>query len=172
MIRMVSADARPVQQDHESDRIGQPMIPPRQEIPLSEGTGKDALKKSALLTRLEYEMRALAVNATLRCNAPVPTADEFQMWAKDLRRGRMSVAGSVVRFLRLIEQREMGAEGRRIALELTTLLQRYIDVLLPASSARTEPKHTTDVDITGETRKARGVVKYGRLTDRLANRSA
>jgi hypothetical protein len=167
--RPVSDAARPAPQDNEYDRIGQPMIPPRNQIPLSEETGKDRWNRSAELTRLEYEMRALAVAATLRCNSPVPTADEFQMWAKDLRRGRMSVAGSVVRFLRLIEQREMGADGRRIALEVTALLERYIDILLPPDAPKAEPVNTVDVDITSETRKARiaRVVHYGRT-----NRSA
>jgi hypothetical protein len=124
-------------------------------IPLPSTTGKERWNKSVKLERILLELRALAVNATLRCNADKPSPAEFEMWAKDLRRGRMNVAGSVIRFLKLIEQREMGAEGRRIALQVNDLLQQYIDILLPADAEIATADNTVDVDITSETRKAR-----------------
>jgi hypothetical protein len=124
-------------------------------IPLPEQTGLERWHKSVALERILLELRAVAVSATLRSSAPMPTPEEFQMWAKDLRRGRNNVAGSVVRFLDLIQRREMGTEGRRIALQVSDLLQQYIDIALPATGEKPTQTNTRAVDISSETRAVR-----------------
>jgi hypothetical protein len=120
------------------------MTTPRKDIPLSHDapttTGKDRWTRSVEIERVMLGLRGLAVSASYRGNAQVPTAGEFEMWAKDLRRGRASIVGSVVRFVRLVEQREMGEEGRRIALEAYRLIGEYIDLALPASEAYKAPR--------------------------------
>jgi hypothetical protein len=114
------------------------------DIPLSHDapttTGKDRWTRSVEIERVMIGLRGLAVSASYRGNANVPTAGEFEMWAKDLRRGRASIVGSVVRFVRLVEQREMGEEGRRIALEAYRLIGEYIDLALPASASQKAPQ--------------------------------
>jgi hypothetical protein len=120
------------------------MTTPSRSIPLSHDaptiTGKDRWTRSVEIERVMLGLRGPAVTATYRGSADVPTAGEFEMWAKDLRRGRASIVGSVIRFVRLVEQREMGEEGRQIALEAYRLIGEYIDLALPSSVAQKAPR--------------------------------
>ncbi len=118
------------------------MTTPTQQIPLSETPGKTAWIKSVQVERIMLQLRALAVEATYRGSADVPMPAELEMWAKDLRRGRMHVAGSMTRFIQLLERRNMGIEGRRIALEATKLVEAYIDIALPAAAPDVKPTRT------------------------------
>jgi hypothetical protein len=134
------------------------MTSPGKDIPLSHDapttTGKDRWTRSVEIERVMLGLRGLAVTATYRGSADVPTAGEFEMWAKDLRRGRASIVGSVIRFVRLVEEREMGEEGRQIALEAYRLIGEYIDLALPSQVTQKGPR----------TR----LVHYSRLSNRSA----
>ncbi len=123
------------------------MTPPLDRIPLSEETGKDRWNKSVQIERLMLKLRDLAVRATYRGNADIATPAEFDQWAKDLRRGRMSIIGSIKRFCDLIDQRHMGEPGRQLKREAAAFVQEYIDISVGAWDITQQPINTRAVDI-------------------------
>ena len=112
-------------------------------------------------------VRELAVRASYRGNAELATPAEFQMWAKDLRRGRANFFGGLIRFFELVDRREMGDEARAIKAEAIALAAEFADLNAPRSDIHQQPANTRAVDISSETRAARGVVQYGKLQGRV-----
>jgi len=147
------------------------MHTPTDDIPLSGLTGKERWNRSVQIERLMLNLRDIACRATYRSNSPLATPAEFEAWSKDLRKGRMSIIGSFKRFVDLIEQRRLGAQGRQLAEEAWSVAYEYMDMLLPADAPKAEAKNTVDVDISSETRRVR-LANYGKALDRVTSRSA
>lgn len=149
--------------DHDHDAAAQ-----RKSIPLPEPpTGKERWAYSVARERILQEMHALALDGTLRPNAPLPTPREFEAWATDLRRGRLSVAGGFPRWVRLLNEREH-PDARRLAEMMLELMRRLMDLELPRPVGPAAPitatKRTGALDVMTEPEVLRALGRRRKIT--------
>ena len=101
--------------------------------PLPAPSGTERWQRSVARERILQELHAIALEGTLRSNADIPTPEQFDAWAKDLRRGRLSIPGGMVRWIELLRRRHH-PEARALALRVNALVLELIDLELPADA--------------------------------------
>lgn len=82
------------------------------------------------LVEIDEESHALALAGTQRAAAPKPVPENMRWWAKDAKKGRLSVFRSFRRWVRLMAKRRC-PEGRALALAMLDLQREVVDLLLP-----------------------------------------
>ena len=98
-------------------------------------TGTERWQRSVARERILQELHALALDGTLRSTAPLPTPEEFEAWAKDLRRSRLSIPGGFIRWMELLRKRHH-PRARELSQRVLDLMQQLLDLDLPVVRAR------------------------------------
>lgn len=97
-------------------------MPERSEYRIIEGGAPRAYKGAVAKQNIEREQHGLVVVATDEVSTKVPA--EHRDWAYDLRRGRMRIYGSLLRFIDLLHRRGFSKET---ALMIPGWLTYYIE---------------------------------------------
>lgn len=98
-------------------------------------TGTERWQRSVARERILQELHALALDGTLRSTAPLPTPEEFEAWAKDLRRSRLSIPGGFIRWTELLRKRHH-PRARELGQRVLDLMQQLLDLDLPLVRSR------------------------------------
>jgi hypothetical protein len=96
--------------------------------------------RSAKKLEILYEIRGVWLELGLRTRSVVPVPEEWEHYFEDLRRGRIDIGATVARVFDTIERRRLGWEGRRAGEKILALLQRYLDLCVPADQVMHGPK--------------------------------